>query len=105
MNKLSNWHVRLSRRRFWKGEFNEAKINAYKTVYDCLNTIVVISSPIAPFFMDKMYKDLNSSKLSVHLADFPKANPRHINIDLENIKVSCSKNNIKYTENKKKRKN
>jgi isoleucyl-tRNA synthetase len=83
INKLSNWHIRLSRRRFWKGEFNEAKINAYKTVYDCLNTIVVISSPIAPFFMDKMYKDLNSSKLSVHLADFPKANPRHINIDLE----------------------
>ena len=83
INKLSNWHIRLSRRRFWKGEFNQVKKNAYKTVYDCLNTIAIISSPIAPFFMDKLYKDLNNSEKSVHLADFPKANLSHVNIDLE----------------------
>jgi isoleucyl-tRNA synthetase len=83
INKLSNWNIRLSRRRFWKGEFNQVKKNAYKTVYDCLNTIAIISSPIAPFFMDKLYKDLNNSEKSVHLADFPKANLSHVNIDLE----------------------
>ena len=56
---LSNWYVRLCRRRFWKGEYSEDKISAYQTLYTCLETIAKIASPIAPFFMDKLYQDLN----------------------------------------------
>ena len=88
INKLSNWYIRLSRRRFWKGKYTHDKISAYQTLYECLQVIAIIGSPIAPFFMDKLFQDLNSvSKLhsasSVHLADFPKANPNVINVDLE----------------------
>ena len=54
INKLSNWYVRLSRRRFWKGEYNADKVSAYQTLYDCLEKIAIISSPVAPFFMDKI---------------------------------------------------
>ena len=88
MNKLSNWHVRLSRRRFWKGEYNTDKISAYQTLYDCLEKITLLSAPIAPFFMDRLFQDLNTiskkhSVASVHLADFPKADNSMINPDLE----------------------
>jgi len=83
INKFSNWHIRLSRRRFWKGEFNEDKKNAYRTVYECLNTIAIISCPIAPFYMDRLYNDINNSSKSVHLANFPKANSGFINKKLE----------------------
>lgn len=83
INKFSNWHIRLSRRRFWKGEFNEDKKNAYRTVYECLNTIAIISCPIAPFYMDRLYNDINNSSKSVHLANFPKANSSFINKKLE----------------------
>ena len=74
---LSNWYVRLCRRRFWKGEYAQDKIAAYQTLYTCLLTISKLGAPIAPFFMDKLYRDLtlatNSEKFdSVHLAEFPK---------------------------------
>ena len=74
---LSNWYVRLCRRRFWKGEYAPDKIAAYQTLYTCLLTISKLGAPIAPFFMDKLYRDLTlatqSEKFdSVHLAEFPK---------------------------------
>src|SRR5690606_12341497 len=73
---LSNWYVRLSRRRFWKGEYGQDKISAYQTLYNCLVTVAKLSAPIAPFYMDQLYKDLVSvtskeTAESVHLADFP----------------------------------
>ena len=73
---LSNWYVRLSRRRFWKGDYQTDKISAYQTLYTCMNTIAKLASPIAPFFMDRLYQDLNSvtgkeTSESVHLSDFP----------------------------------
>ena len=88
MSKLSNWHIRLSRRRFWKGEYNLDKISAYQTLYECLEKIAIISAPIAPFFMERLYKDLNevSSKqnaTSVHLSVFPKSDESKIDSDLE----------------------
>ncbi|MGB1031041.1 MAG: isoleucine--tRNA ligase, partial [Flavobacteriales bacterium] len=85
--ELSNWFVRLSRRRFWKGEFNEDKKAAYHTLYQCLEKVALMASPIAPFFMDQLYRDLNSTQdskhESVHLADFPSVNEELINLDLE----------------------
>ena len=88
MNKLSNWHVRLSRRRFWKGEYNTDKISAYQTLYECLEKITLLSAPIAPFFMDRLFQDLNTiskqhTVTSVHLANFPKADNSKIDKDLE----------------------
>lgn len=85
---LSNWYVRLSRRRFWKGEYSEDKISAYQTLYRCLEVIAQLASPIAPFYMEKMFVDLNTvtSRLkenSVHLTDFPVADESRINKDLE----------------------
>ena len=76
VNYLSNWYVRLSRRRFWKGEYSQDKISAYQTLYNCLETIAALLSPIAPFYADRLFKDLNSvtnkkSQQSVHLLDFP----------------------------------
>ena len=76
VNYLSNWYVRLSRRRFWKGEYSQDKISAYQTLYNCLETIATLLSPIAPFYADRLFKDLNSvtnkkSQESVHLLDFP----------------------------------
>ncbi|WP_322551032.1 isoleucine--tRNA ligase [Flavobacterium psychraquaticum] len=73
---LSNWYVRLCRRRFWKGEYAQDKIAAYQTLYTCLVTVAKLSAPIAPFFMDKLYRDLTQttgaeSFESVHLAEFP----------------------------------
>merc|ERR1711977_372262 len=56
---LSNWFVRLSRRRFWKGDYQQDKISAYQTLYTCLETVAKLSAPVAPFFMDALYKDLN----------------------------------------------
>lgn len=75
-DNLSNWYVRLCRRRFWKGDYTEDKISAYQTLYTCLETVAKISAPIAPFFMDKLYQDLNAvtgkdQAESVHLTDFP----------------------------------
>lgn len=86
--QLSNWYVRLCRRRFWKNDDPQDKIAAYQTLYTCLETISIIASPIAPFFMDRLYLDLNQgsqkSKLaSVHLTDFPVANTEVIQKTLE----------------------
>ncbi|MFA7616691.1 MAG: isoleucine--tRNA ligase [Weeksellaceae bacterium] len=88
IDNLSNWHVRLSRRRFWKGDYTSDKISAYQTLYTVLEKIAIISAPIAPFFMDRLYKDLNavsqkSSLESVHLADYPKADESLIDSELE----------------------
>jgi len=85
---LSNWYVRLSRRRFWKGNYSEDKISAFQTLYTCLETIAKLASPIAPFFMEKLFLDLNSvsgrnTAGSVHLADFPEVKTALIDKDLE----------------------
>jgi len=85
---LSNWYVRLSRRRFWKGDYQQDKISAYQTLYTCMVTIAKIAAPIAPFFMDKLYLDLNAvSKKetfeSVHLAHFPVFKDSFIDKSLE----------------------
>jgi isoleucyl-tRNA synthetase len=87
-DQLSNWYVRLCRRRFWKSEDSQDKISAYQTLYTCLETVAILGSPIAPFFMDQLFSDLNAvtkrhSVSSVHLADFPKVNEAMINGDLE----------------------
>jgi len=82
--KLSNWYVRLCRRRFWKGEYGPDKIAAYQTLHHCLITVTQLGAAVAPFFMDRLYQDLeqNSSR-SVHLTDFPKAEAAWINPELE----------------------
>jgi len=86
--QLSNWYVRLCRRRFWKNDDPNDKLAAYQTLYTCLETVAVIGSPIAPFFMDRLYLDLNkgsqkSKSKSVHLVDFPVVNSAVIQKDLE----------------------
>lgn len=86
-DNLSNWYVRLCRRRFWKGDYSEDKISAYQTLYTCLETVAKISAPIAPFFMDQLYQDLNAvtgkdAAESVHLTDFPKVNESLIDQNL-----------------------
>lgn len=85
---LSNWYVRLCRRRFWKGEYAQDKIAAYQTLYTCLLTVAKLGSPIAPFFMDKLYRDLTlathgESFESVHLADFPEFKEEFVDKALE----------------------
>ncbi|NMH26633.1 isoleucine--tRNA ligase [Flavobacterium silvaticum] len=85
---LSNWYVRLCRRRFWKGEYAQDKIAAYQTLYQCLDTVAKLIAPIAPFFADQLYKDLNAATLkesfeSVHLADFPVAVENFVDKTLE----------------------
>ena len=81
--KLSNWYVRLCRRRFWKGEYGPDKIAAYQTLYDCLLTVSKLAAPIAPFYMDRIFQDLTQQATSIHLTDFPTANFGLINSDLE----------------------
>lgn len=85
---LSNWYVRLSRRRFWKGEYTSDKISAYQTLYRCLEVVAKLASPIAPFFMDRLFIDLNQvsgkdKNESVHLTDFPVADESKIDKQLE----------------------
>jgi isoleucyl-tRNA synthetase len=80
---LSNWFVRLSRRRFWKSENSADKQAAYDTLYECLQTVSQLISPIAPFFSDWLYMNLTGEKTSVHLSAMPVANKLKINIDLE----------------------
>ena len=85
---LSNWFVRLSRRRFWKGDYKQDKISAYQSLYTCLLTVAKLSAPIAPFFMDNLYKDLTNAVQgnhaeSVHLVDFPTCNEDFIDTSLE----------------------
>jgi isoleucyl-tRNA synthetase len=85
---LSNWYVRLCRRRFWKGEYEQDKISAYQTLYECLETVVRLIAPISPFFSDVVFQNLNSvtnrfKVASVHHADFPEANDTVIDVELE----------------------
>src|SRR5690554_6341240 len=85
---VSNWFVRLSRRRFWKGDYQQDKISAYQTLYTCLITIAKLGAPIAPFFMDRLYMDLNSVTKkeafeSVHLANFPVYDESFVDKSLE----------------------
>ena len=86
--QLSNWYVRLSRRRFWAGEMTTDKLSAYQTLYRCLVTVARLMAPIAPFYADQLYRDLtskdtNATEHSVHLADFPTACREEINESLE----------------------
>ena len=85
---LSNWYVRLCRRRFWKGEPSQDKSAAYQTLYTCLDAVAKLMSPIAPFYADKLFQDLNAvtkkdKAESVHLSEMPIANQEHIDVDLE----------------------
>lgn len=87
-NHLSNWYVRLCRRRFWKGEKNEDKLAAYQTLYQCLVTLSKLMAPIAPFFSDWLYQNLNNvtkneAHMSVHLAYFPTSDKAAIDAELE----------------------
>ena len=86
--QLSNWYVRLCRRRFWKNDDPRDKVAAYQTLYTCLETISIVASPIAPFFMDRLYLDLNqgsqkSTLASVHLVDFPISDSKVVQKTLE----------------------
>ena len=87
--KLSNWYVRLSRRRFWKGEYNKDKISAYQTLYECLLKISKLISPIAPFYSEYIFQSLNvvsrrENNDSVHLSVFPRSLSEQIDLKLEN---------------------
>ncbi len=86
--QLSNWYVRLCRRRFWKGEYEQDKISAYQTLYECLETVIQLTAPIAPFFSDAVFSNLNSvtgkhQVASIHHANFPVANDTFIDAALE----------------------
>ncbi len=87
IENLSNWYVRLSRKRYWGGEFTKDKLSAYQTLYTCLETVALLSAPIAPFYMEQVFGDLNSvtgkHQGSVHLAVFPVADTRLIDKKLE----------------------
>ena len=87
-DNLSNWYVRLNRKRFWGGEFIQDKLSAYQTLYTCLETVAKLMSPIAPFYADKLYIDLvtatgRDNTVSVHLAKFPEYNEEMIDKELE----------------------
>jgi isoleucyl-tRNA synthetase len=86
--QLSNWYVRLCRRRFWKGEYKFDKISAYQTLYECLEQLSLLMAPISPFFADWLFQNLNkitnrNNSFSVHLANYPKASKSFIDNDLE----------------------
>ena len=94
--KLSNWYVRLCRRRFWKGEYQKDKIAAYQTLWECLLTLTQLIAPVAPFYSDRLYQDLtentaNKKSASVHLSNFPLVNPDTIDIALEN-RINIARN-------------
>ncbi|WP_223277553.1 isoleucine--tRNA ligase [Phaeocystidibacter luteus] len=87
-DKLSNWYVRLCRRRFWKGTMGTDKLSAYQTLYTCLETVSRLSAPLAPFFMDRLFRDLNAAtgkdnSESVHLSQWPSVDNSAIDEDLE----------------------
>ena len=89
-DNLSNWYVRLNRKRFWAGEMDKDKLAAYRTLHECLKTVALLMAPFSPFYADRLYTDLVAPSLadgqyvSVHLADFPKADESVIDKDLEN---------------------
>ena len=88
LENLSNWYVRLNRKRFWGGGYSEDKIAAYQTLYSCLKIVAILASPIAPFYSDKLFCDLDSinkskKENSVHFAFYPEYKEEEINKDLE----------------------
>ena len=80
---LSNWYVRLNRKRYWGGEMTTDKLAAYQTLYQCLKTVALLMAPVAPFYSDRLYRDLTHSENSVHLANFPKCDESAIDKQLE----------------------
>lgn len=83
-DQLSNWYVRLARKRFWGGGMTDDKLSAYETLYECLVTVAKLMAPFAPFYADRLYRDLTQDETqSVHLTDYPKADPTVINASLE----------------------
>jgi isoleucyl-tRNA synthetase len=93
--KLSNWYVRLGRRRFWKGEYEADKISAYQTLWTCLETLSRLMAPLAPFYADRLYQDLHNGVVlngenSVHLTEYPTSNAALINADLE-LKINTAR--------------
>ena len=83
-DQLSNWYVRLARKRFWGGGMTDDKLSAYETLYECLVTVAKLMAPFAPFYADRLYRDLTQDEMqSVHLTDYPKADPSVINASLE----------------------
>ena len=88
---LSNWYVRLNRKRFWGGEMNEDKLAAYQTLYQCLETIARLMAPISPFYSDMLYRDLTGSTKSVHLMLYPTACESVIDRDLEHRMAMAQK--------------
>ena len=87
-DNLSNWYVRLNRKRFWGGGFTQDKLSAYQTLYTCLETVAKLMAPIAPFYADRLYSDLigvtgRDNVVSVHLAKFPEYNEKMVDKELE----------------------
>ncbi|MGI9527557.1 MAG: class I tRNA ligase family protein, partial [Weeksellaceae bacterium] len=85
-DNLSNWYIRLNRRRFWKGEYSADKISAYQTLYEVLKNVAILAAPIAPFYMDRLYRDVTSvegNTNSVHIADFPQYKADLIDTELQ----------------------
>ncbi len=82
-DNLSNWYVRLNRKRFWGGDMTDDKLAAYQTLYTCLHTVTLLMAPFAPFFADRLYRDLTGSENSIHLDRYPVADPSLIDPDLE----------------------
>jgi len=95
IDDMSNWYVRLNRKRFWKSEFNENKKVAYQTLHTCLKTVAKLASPVAPFYCDNLYHDLTESEAnkseSVHLANYPEVDEALIDTDLE-VRMSLAQN-------------
>ena len=88
IDKLSNWYIRLNKKRFWGGGMTEDKLSAYQTLYTCIETIARLIAPVSPFYADQLFKDLNEvtrrdESISVHLAKFPEANEAYIDTELE----------------------
>ena len=88
---LSNWYVRLNRKRFWGGEMNDDKLAAYQTLYQCLETVARLMAPVSPFYSDMLYRDLTGSTKSVHLMLYPTADESVIDSDLEHRMAMAQK--------------
>jgi len=88
---LSNWYVRLNRKRFWGGEMNEDKLAAYQTLYQCLETVALLMAPVSPFYSDMLYRDLTGSSKSIHLAHYPVADDNVIDSALEHRMAMAQK--------------
>ncbi|MBR4275438.1 MAG: isoleucine--tRNA ligase [Prevotella sp.] len=88
IDKLSNWYIRLNKKRFWGGGMTDDKLSAYQTLYTCIETLARLIAPVSPFYADRLFKDLNEvtgrdSAVSVHLANFPEAEESYIDTELE----------------------